>query len=136
MNREVNNKESLLNINPINLFPILVFMVLSFGVLVYFCSTKTMEDNYQTKGYVTCNTDCYITTILPSNIDFTSMDINKKLVEYEEEQRVLKVDTTNYVSYYEISLKVRGNYTDKEIVDLNFYYNKQRIIKKIFDKIF
>lgn len=136
MNREVNNKESLLNINPINLFPMLIFMVLSFGVLVYICSTKTMEDNYQTKGYVTCNTDCYITTILPSNIDFTSMDINKKIVEYEEEQRVLKVDTTNYVSYYEISLKVRGNYTDKEIVDLNFYYNKQRIIKKIFDKIF
>jgi len=136
MNKVVGNKEILLNMFPVRLFPLVLLMSISLSVLIYFCSIKTMYNNYRTKGYVTCSDDCYITTMIPSDIDLDIIEINKKTVEYKVILKNLEVDTTSYESYYEINLSVSGNYMDKEIVNINFYYNKQRIIKKILDMIF
>lgn len=131
-----NNKTSFLKLRPKRLgFIIFVFLVIVV-FLILFMVKKDVYDNYQTKGYVTCDDKCIVVSVIPSNISYEMIYLNKKKIDYEIISKELKVDEDEFVSYYEISFSTPEKLNDKEIVELNFYYNKQRIIQKIKTKMF
>ena len=131
-----NNKYAFLNEKPKKLFIAFIIMNVILLILLLLCIKIKIYDNYQAKGYVKCEKTCVIVTIVPSNINIEKIKENNKYLDYEIIKKELKIDEENYISYNNIVLKTDRSYQDKEIIDLNFYYNKQRIIKKIVKKIF
>ncbi len=51
-------------------------------------------------------------------------------------KKELKLDEENLISYFNLTIKPNLVLNNNEIINLNFYYNKQRIIRKIKEKIF
>lgn len=131
-----NNKISFLRLKPQKIFILILIFLIIFISLIIFMIKNSIYDNYQTKGYVTCEENCTIVTAIPSNIDFEIIYLNDKKLNYEIISKELKVDEENFISYYELKISCNRKLDDKEIVKLNFYYNKQRIIKKIKAKMF
>jgi len=130
-----NNKEAFLKIKPKNLLITIISILIIFGGLITVSIKIKVFDNYQTKGYVTCENVCYVTTMVPSNIDYDLVYFNNKKINYKLVNKDLKVDQDSFISYYELQF-LTNEFQDKEIVEINFYYNKQRIIKKIKEKMF
>ena len=62
--------------------------------------------------------------------------LNNKNLDYEFVSKELKVDEEAFASYYEITLSTKESFENNEIVNLNFYYNKEKIITKIKEKMF
>lgn len=132
-----NNKVAFLKSKPKISFYIIIFILLLFLGLIYYTYKKEIYDTYQTKGIVNCEDTCEIITAIPTNIiDFKEIMLNNNYLSYDLISKNLKVDETNYISYYELVLRTPLSLADGEIVDLNFYYNKQRIITKIKEKMF
>jgi len=116
-----NNKEAFLRIKPKNLLVIIMLILLVLIGLVIMSLKLKVYDNYQTKGYVTCNDKCFLVTMIPSNINYDIIYFNNKEIDY----KLVNKD-----------LKVIDDFEDKEIISINFYYNKQRLINKIKTKMF
>lgn len=131
-----NNKNAFLKLKPYNLIFIIILVVILFSALISFIIKNDTYDNYQTKGYVTCDKECAIMVLLPSNIDFDMIYLNNKKINYKIISKELKIDQENFISYNEIKFTTDENFQDQEILEFNFYYNKQRIMKKIIDIIF
>ncbi|MCM1052853.1 MAG: hypothetical protein NC483_02615 [Ruminococcus sp.] len=131
-----NNKQAFLLKKPHKLWLLVLLITVVITLLVYIMIRLRIYDNYQTKGYVTCNSDCFINVMIPSNITFDKISINSKNMEYIVLKKELKLDEENLISYFDLTIKTNLVLNDKEIINLNFYYNKQRIIKKIKEKIF
>ena len=131
-----NNKNAFLRLKPYNLIFIVIIFSILFSALISFIIKNDTYDNYQTKGYVACDNECITMVLLPSNIDFDMIYFNNKKINYKMISKELKVDQENFISYYEIKFTTEEDFQDQEILEFNFYYNKQRIIKKIVEKIF
>lgn len=131
-----NNKNALLSQKPRKLWIlIIVIFSLFLGLLLFTCQVE-VYDNYLTKGVVKCSDKCLITSFIPYDLEVTKIALNNKNIDYNILSKNLKIDEENYLSYYEISLTVNEELEDNEIIELNFYYNKQRIISKILQKMF
>lgn len=130
-----NNKEAFLKIKPKNLLIITILILIVIVSLIIVSIKVEIYDNYQTKGYVTCSDKCFLITMIPSNIDYDVVYFNDKKIDYKLINKDLKVDENNFISYYELEFLV-NEFEDKEIVAINFYYHKQRIINKIKEKMF
>ncbi len=130
-----NNKEAFLRIKPKNLLVIIMLILLVLIGLVIMSLKLKVYDNYQTKGYVTCNDKCFLVTMIPSNINYDIIYFNNKEIDYKLVNKDLKVDEDNFISYYELHFLI-DDFEDKEIISINFYYNKQRLINKIKTKMF
>lgn len=129
------NKEAFLKKQPKKfIFGILIFIL--FGILLFSTYKIKVYDNYQTKGYIYCCEECKLVVDIPSNISIEKIYVNNKEVNYTVLSEELKIDESNLISYYQLTLDVSGFSQDKEIVDVYIYYNKQRIITKIKDKMF
>ena len=132
----LNNKQAFLKEKPkIGFIVTIVMTIILLMLLIYICQ-REVYDNYQTKGIVSCNEKCTITTVIPSNLNFEQVVVNNKNIHYEIIGKELRVDEKNYLSYYDLTLSTSLSFSNNEIVDLTFYYNKQRIITKIKDKMF
>ena len=91
-------------------------------------------DHYQTKGYIE---NGLIITVIPSSLKPEEIYLNnKKLNNYEITKKIVKVDKETMNSYQEITIKCHHDFQDQEIINLTFYYHKQRIITKLKEKIF
>lgn len=131
-----NNKTAFLKKKPTIGLSIIIFLLsILLFLLVYMCK-KEIYDNYQAKGIVSCDKGCTITTAIPSNLNFEQIILNNKNLNYEVISKDLKIDKENYISYCEITISIKESLLDDEIVNLNFYYNKQKIITKIKEKMF
>ncbi len=131
----LDNKEAFLAVKP--KFKMIVFIIISLLFLILLLTFKIKTyDNYQTKGYITCDNSCHLVVAIPSNIKFQKIKVNNKNLKYRINKKELKIDEKNLVSYFELVLDINDTYKDKEIVDINFYYNKQRIITKIKERMF
>ena len=113
---------------------IFVFIVLLI-LLYYICKVK-IYDQYQTKGLVACSSTCTITVLIPSDLSYDEIWLNNKYFDYELIGKELQVDEENLESYFKLTLSTTEALTNNEIVNLSFYYNKQRIITKIKEKMF
>lgn len=131
-----NNKNAFLKKQPKYEFIIVVLSASLLLWLLYYMCSNYVYDHYQTKGIVLCDDKCIIKTTVSTEIDFEKINLNNKDLNYEIIEQELIVDEENYLTYYELTLSIEDNLTNNEIVDLNFYYNKQRIITKIKEKMF
>jgi len=136
MNDIFNNKKAFIKLKPKGLFMIFIFLTLVLSSIFISAFKIKMYDNYQAKGYVNNNGITLITTFIPTNINIEKILINNKNIDYEIIEKDVILDEENYISYLKIVLKTDISYEDKSIVNLNFYYNKQRIIEKIKEKMF
>ncbi len=131
-----NNKVAFLKIKPRIGFLVVILMLIALLFLLIFMYKVKVYDHYQTKGVANCTDTCTITTAIPTNLNFALLAINNRTSTYEIIKKELKVDNKSYETYYEIVLSVSNDFHNNEVVNLNFYYNKQRIITKIKDKMF
>jgi len=130
------NKIAFLNEKPKNLFLIslslmvflLITSILSFKIEVY--------DHYLTRGYVDCSEHCKVIVVVPTNINIQKIKLNNKYIKPNILSKTIEIDEENVVSYYLYHLSNDYDFADKEIVDFNFCYNKQRILKKFINSIF
>ncbi len=129
-----NNKESFLREKPHFLEVIVFFLILLIGGIIVLLYEIKIYDNYQTKGY-TLN-DNIITTVIPSNLTFSKIYLNNKEIKYEIIEEKISIDEEKMVSYKTLTLKINQNLKANQIIDLNLYYNKQRIISKLQEKMF
>ncbi len=98
---------------------------------------------YDTLNVVAINSNNYIAIkILKENSDtvknsnYLLIDNNKEKYTYEIiSYGSLEVDINNNI-YQEIIIKIDYDIKENEIIDLKFYYNEERIINKIVNKIF
>lgn len=112
------------------------FIILLLILLIVLMIKVKVRDNYQTKGYVTCSDTCLITTYIPTNIDYQEIYLNNKKYNEKIVSQNLTVDKENIISYFELVLHSTNDFQDGEIIDVNFYYQKQRLIVKIKNLIF
>lgn len=134
-----NNKYAFLKKQPKYEFIIVIIIVALLFILLRYIDHKEVYDHYKTKGLVSCDANastCTIKTALPTNVNFDDIALNNNYLNYEILSKELVVDEENYQTYYELTLSTTTSLTNQEIVDLNFYYNKQRIITKIKEKMF
>lgn len=130
-----NNKESLLYLKP-RLSLTLLLLIITISTLIIIGIKVKIYDTYKTKGIISCTNTCIITTYIPTSINPNKIKFNNKEINYLELKKEIEVDEENYISYYKIIYDIKDNFDNNEIVNLNFYYNKQSIIRKIFSKVF
>ena len=131
-----NNKTAFLKEKPkIGFIIVMLILLILFSLLLFICK-KEIYDSYQTKGLVTCIDTCTISTTIPSNLDFEQVLLNNKYLNYEIISQELIVDEENLETYDKLTLSIDISLSNNEIIDLIFYYNKQKIITKIKDKMF
>jgi len=46
------------------------------------------------------------------------------------------IKTVNYINYQEYKIKINESFKENQVIEVTFYYKKQKIIKKILDIIF
>ena len=130
------NKEAFIKEKPRKTYFLLIFIVLTLIIILKFTYNTKTYDNYRTNGIVTCNEECLIKTYIPSTLTPELLKLNNKSVTYRILTNEVITDEANYVTYQALAIKVESKLKDQEIVTLDFYYNKQRIIVKLKDKIF
>lgn len=131
-----NNKVAFLKKKPKMGFIAVVLVFIVLLILLYYICTVKVYDQYQTKGLVTCTSTCTITVLIPSELSYDEIRLNNKYFDFEVMGKELQVDEENLVSYFKLTLSTTASLTNNEIVNLSFYYNKQRIITKIKEKMF
>lgn len=131
-----NNKTAFLKEKPKMGFIIVILILLILLILLIFICKKEIYDSYQTKGLVSCTDTCTITTSIPSNLEYDYIQVNNKYLNYEILSEKLIVDEENLITYNQLTLSTELSLSNNEIIDLTIYYNKQRIITKIKDKMF
>ncbi len=131
-----NNKEAFLNEKPKYGFIVVILLIVVFLLIILYMCKTDIYDNYQTKGYISCNDSCVVITTIPSNLSYEKIDLNNKSLDYEIVNSELILDEVNYETYYKITISSSYVGQNNEIVDLNFYCNKQRIITKIKNNMF
>ena len=132
-----NNCDNLLRLKPkyfglIKIF----FLFLIFILLMTFY--LDIDDIYYSKAYVECENECVLTLTLPINDVKKIKDINYISIEdkintinsYDISD--IQVDFDKGINYQIMTIITNNNLTNKTIQDIKIYYNKEKIIKKLF----
>ncbi len=131
-----NNKTAFLRMAMFPFHYLIAFLVLIFLIVIILMFKIEIYDTYPTKGIVSCQTNCVVTTYIPTSIkDFTIRVANEE-VNFQIMEEEIKTDEENMISYNYLKINISGDFKDKEIIDLTFHYNKQRIITKLKERIF
>ncbi len=130
------NKIVFLQEKPKKLFLVAMLILITFLISFILLEKIEIYDHYVTRGYVECTDTCKVIVVVPTQIDIQKIKYNNKNYEPQILSKNIEVDEKEVVSYYVYTLENTLNFKDKEIVELNFCYNKQRVIKKFINKIF
>lgn len=131
-----NNKTAFLNKKPKQVIWIIrIVLILIIISIIYSLNTKVYS-NYRTKGYIFCKETCEIITMIPTNIEYEKVSINNQDKEISIIRKEVMIDEENMESFYKLYFKSSEKFLDKEIIDLNFYYNKESLFTKIKKKLF
>lgn len=131
-----NNKMAFYKYQPKKLFFLIMLLAFILFFLFYLSSKTKTYDHFITKGLVVCDKECIITVFIPTNIEPLKIKLNEKIIDGKITNKVLEVNQDEMVSYYRLAINCNEDLGHNEIVDLNFYYNKQSVFKKIRAKIF
>ena len=130
------NKQAFLRKKPKNLFLVSIMFILLLLIVLVISLKVEVYDHYLTRGYVNCSENCKIIVAIPTNIDIQKIKFNKKYIKPNILSKTIEIDKENVISYYLYTFTNIYGLEDKEIVELNFCYNKQRLLKKIINSIF
>lgn len=136
MDKLYQNKEAFLSEKPAKLFVLSLLIIIFSICLILLLAKKESYDHYLTKGIVKCEENCKVIVAVPTNIQFTKIKYNNKYWSPKILSKEIKIDEEQVISYNIYTLESNFNFEDKEIIDLNICYNKQRILKKFIKKIF
>lgn len=136
MDKLYQNKQAFLNEKPKRLFWIVIFSLIFLILCLLMTWNIKVYEHYLTRGFIECSDVCKINVVVPTNIKFQKIKLNNKYIEPKILSEVIEIDEENVVSYYMYTFLNEYNFEDKEIVEINFCYNKQRILKKFIDSIF
>lgn len=136
MEKLYQNKQAFLQDKPKNLFIISIFLLFFLGAILLISSKLEVYDHYLTRGYVECSDICRINVVVPTNIKFQKIKLDKKYIEPKILDKTIEIDEENVISYNIYTLASEYGFEDKEIIEINFCYNKQRILRKFIDAIF
>ena len=131
-----NNKESFLRNEPRMFFKLLLCLIIISFIFLIILSFIKIYDHHQTKGYATCSDTCIITTYIPSEIKYDFISFNNKNIDYKILREEIIISEEEMRTIKKITIETDNIFLDQEIINLNFYYNKQRIIIKIKDMMF
>ena len=130
------NKQAFLRKKPKNLFLVSIMFIFLLLVILVISLNVEVYDHYLTRGYVNCSEDCRIIVAIPTNIDIQKIKFNNKYIKPNILSKTIEIDEKNVISYYLYNFANTYGSEDKEIVELNFCYNKQRLLKKIINSVF
>lgn len=136
MDKLYQNKQAFLNEKPCKLFWIVIFALIILLIILLISWNIKVYNHYLTRGFIECSDVCKINVIVPTNINFQKIKLNNKYIEPKILSKVIEIDEENVISYYMYTFLNEYNFQDKEIVEINFCYNKQRLLKKIVNSIF
>lgn len=135
MNNIYNNYQKLLKIKHHNYFLLIVVITL-ISVFISYISNYKIYDKFNTygvykNGAIILNVEMeYSDTLFENNI----LKINKKEVDYEIVSLSDLLFDKN-INYQEVILKTKETYQENKILNLTFYYNKEKIFKKIINLV-
>ncbi|MEG1892391.1 MAG: hypothetical protein RR189_00675 [Bacilli bacterium] len=135
MNNMYNNYQKLLKIKHHNYFLLIVVITL-ISVFISYISNYKIYDKFNTygvykNGAIILNVEMeYSDTLFENNI----LKINKKEVDYEIVSLSDLLFDKN-INYQEVILKTKETYQENKILNLTFYYNKEKIFKKIINLV-
>lgn len=129
------NKYSFLKLKPQKTKTLLIIFLIIILLLILLIKVK-VYDNFETKGYVFCDDSCTITAYIPTDIDYEEIYYKHQKLDYELLSKEVKVDEENLESYLELRLTSKENLRNGEIIRINFYYQKQRLISKVISLMF
>lgn len=130
------NKQAFLRKKPKNLFLITILIIIFLLVILFISLKVEVYDHYLTRGYIECNGTCNAVVVVPTSIDIQKLKINNKYLKPNILSKTIEIDEENVISYYLYNFQMDDSFQDKEIVDFNICYNKQRILKKFINSIF
>ena len=115
-------------------FWFLVLIIFSF--LLTYLFNLSISDVYETKGYFECDNICKITSIVPEMIEPNEIKVNAKTIQYEDISYENMIDENNMQSYYKISILSEEKVLSPELVNIAFYYHKDKMITKVLEYLF
>ncbi len=125
-----NNKIAFLRLKPKKLFLLSIFLGVFLIIILFIMQSCKAYKHYLTRGYVVCSKECFIVSFVPSNIQFERITMNGKEIDYTIQDKILQIKEDEMLSYYKITFSCNEELLDKEIVELNFFYDKQSILNK------
>lgn len=133
----MNNYYSLLNIKYRNS----TFIVVIFLIIIILILLLTVLETYDTWKTLGVNKDGKITTSIPiENSDAVTGGEYIVIDNQNYQYKVLEISeflVDNYINYQNYVIKVDDVlFKENEVIEMTFYYNKQKIIQKIIDIIF
>ena len=131
------NKEAFKKQKPFNFIYVVFFIIIILALIIYMIFKTEVYDHYEAKSYVTCTNLCTTSIAYPSNITYDFIQFNNKNITYQVDYEEIFIDEESLISFKKQSLTLLNNdFQDKEIITVNFYYHKQRLINKLLKLIF
>ncbi len=130
------NKQAFLRKKPRNLFLVTIVLIILLLVILTISLKIEVYDHYLMRGYVNFSEDCKIIVAVPTNIDIQKIKYNNKYIKPNILSKTIQIDEENVSSYYLYNFANIDGLEDKEIIEFNFCYNKQRLLKKFINSIF
>ncbi len=127
------------NILDLKVKSILYYLIVTTFVLfiAYILNFKTYS-TYYTKGFYQ-EKNIYIKALLGEENKISKgskMIINNKRTKYKiNEISDVMLDSDNLLNYQVYKLEVATKYKENEILDIKIYYDKEKIYKKLLNKI-
>ena len=126
----------LLNIKYKNVSFMIVILTISIIALILSCFLSTY-DKYTVSGIWENNS---IAINLP--INNSDAVINGKFIKIDNKnysyniKSISKLQEYNFINYQTYMINISQDFIDNQVLNITFYYNKQRIIQKIIKLIF
>ncbi|MBE6155152.1 MAG: hypothetical protein E7164_00135 [Firmicutes bacterium] len=131
----MNNYDFLLKIKTSNsiLYIVILIILLLVFVLMFVIYTYS---SYHTMGIYN---DGLIVSVPLKNSDVVIkgnyLMIENRNYEYEVLE-ISDIQAENYINYQDLRININEKFKENQVVEITFYYNKQRLIKKIVQFIF
>ena len=131
----MNNYNSILSIKyKTSILSIIISSILIISlILSFFLQTYT---SYNVNGIYR---DCLIVSVPIENSDAVQKGEYLTIDGINYSYKIIKISelmVSDYINYQEYYIRIDKNFRQNEVINITFYYNKQRIIKKIIEIIF
>lgn len=125
------NKEAFLRKKPKNIFSLCIVFFMMFIFIFFLSAHFETYEHYLATGYVECDRVCHIVTLIPDSIPIEKIVLNRKEVTYTIQKKILQVNEIDHTRFYKLIIFIEDDLEDNQVVELNFYYDKQSILKKL-----
>ena len=125
------------NLKPLNFTYFIVLLTIMISLIILMLFKTKVYDHYASKSYVTCEDTCTLDILYPSNINYDYIQFNNKNLTFNIIGEEIIIDEENFQSFKKQSLTFTNNvFKNQEIINVDFYYHKQRLLNKLLKLLF